>query len=48
MDIAAEAAVTNNRFTKGAVWGDYDEDRFPDLYVSNLGSENWASTPAKC
>ncbi len=35
-DIALEAGVTNGRFTKAVVWGDYNGDRFPDLYVSNL------------
>ena len=39
-DVAAEAGVTNDRYTKGVAWGDYDGDRFPDLYVSNLGDPN--------
>jgi hypothetical protein len=39
-DVAAAAGVTNDRYTKAAVWGDYDADRFPDLFVSNLGGEN--------
>jgi len=39
-DVAAQAGVENYRFTKGVVWGDYDGDRWPDLYVSNLGEEN--------
>ncbi len=39
-DIATSAGVQNLRYTKGVVWGDYDADRDPDLYVSNLGQEN--------
>ncbi len=39
-DVAEAAGVTNGRFTKAVVWGDYDGDRFPDLYVSNLGQPN--------
>jgi len=39
-DVASHAGVENLGFTKGVVWGDYDGDRFPDLYVSNLGGEN--------
>jgi hypothetical protein len=39
-EVGAKAGVENYRFTKGAAWGDYDGDRFPDLYVSNLGEEN--------
>ena len=39
-DVAAQAGVENLRFAKGAVWGDYDGDDRPDLYVSNIGKEN--------
>ena len=39
-DIAQIAGVSNDRFAKGAIWGDYDADRFPDIYVSNLDGEN--------
>ncbi|TAJ16227.1 MAG: CRTAC1 family protein [Planctomycetota bacterium] len=39
-DVAAAAGVVNNRYAKGAVWGDFDGDRHPDLYVSNLGGFN--------
>ena len=40
IDVAKEAGVTNDRYTKGVTWGDYDGDRWPDLYVSNLLGEN--------
>ena len=39
-DVAAEAGVATRTFVKAAVWGDYDDDRFPDLYVSVLGGPN--------
>ena len=39
-DVAAEAGVQNSRWAKGVVWGDYDGDRLPDLYVSNFGEAN--------
>jgi len=39
-DRASAAGAENDRFTKGVVFGDYDGDRFPDLYVSNLDGEN--------
>jgi len=39
-EIAAQAGVTNDRFAKSAHWGDYDGDRDPDLYVSNLSGPN--------
>ena len=39
-DVARKAGVTNNRFTKAVIWGDYDNDRWPDLYVSNLYEAN--------
>ncbi|MDF1788207.1 MAG: CRTAC1 family protein [Verrucomicrobiales bacterium] len=40
VDVASQAGVTNDRFTKGVVWGDIDGDRFPDIVVSNLGEKN--------
>ena len=40
VDTADEAGVTNDDFAKAAVWGDYDNDGFPDLYVSNFGGLN--------
>ena len=40
-DVAHRAGVDHVRFTKGVVAGDYDNDGYPDLYVSNLGTENF-------
>ena len=37
-DVARQAGVTNDRFAKAVVWGDYNSDRLPDLYVSNQGA----------
>jgi len=39
-DIAREAGVLNDRFTKGVSAGDYNNDRWPDIYVSNLDQPN--------
>ncbi len=39
-DMATEAGLQTDRFTKGVMWGDYDNDRFPDLYLSNLLGPN--------
>lgn len=36
-DVAAKAGVQNDRWGFGAVVGDYDNDGWPDLYVSNFG-----------
>lgn len=40
-DIAGRAGVDRLAFTKGVVAADYDNDRFPDLYVSNYGGQNF-------
>lgn len=40
-DVSSKAGVDKVAFTKGAVWGDYDNDGYPDLYVSNFGEENF-------
>lgn len=37
-NVAAQAGVTNDRFTKGCTWGDIDSDGYPELYVSNYGA----------
>ena len=39
-DTAEFAGVTNDDVAKAVVWGDYDSDRYPDLYVSNFGGPN--------
>ncbi len=36
-DVAAKAGVTNDRWGFGAVVGDFDNDGWPDLYVTNYG-----------
>ncbi|HEX5051812.1 MAG TPA: CRTAC1 family protein [Planctomycetota bacterium] len=39
-DVANAAGVTNDAYAKGVAWGDYDNDRWPDLYVSNIDGKN--------
>lgn len=39
-EVTGAAGVANERYCKGLVWGDVDGDRFPDLYVSNIGDDN--------
>jgi hypothetical protein len=36
-DVAAKAGVTNGRWGYGVAVGDYDNDGWPDLYVTNFG-----------
>jgi hypothetical protein len=36
-DVAAKAGVTNDRWGYGVAVGDYDNDGWPDLYVTNFG-----------
>ncbi|MEO2026699.1 MAG: CRTAC1 family protein [Fuerstiella sp.] len=39
-DVAARGNVENRRFTKGVTAGDFNDDGYPDIYVSNLGGNN--------
>jgi ASPIC and UnbV/FG-GAP-like repeat len=36
VDVADTAGVLNERYAKGAAWGDYDNDGWLDLFVSNM------------
>ena len=39
VDVGPAAGVDRTAFTKAAVWADYDNDRYPDLYVSNYAEK---------
>ena len=41
VDIGLPAGIAQARATKGVVAGDYDNDGFPDYYVSNMDGENY-------
>jgi len=40
-DISHAAGIDRTAFTKAVVAGDYDNDGYPDVYVSNLYSDNF-------
>ena len=40
VDVTKVAGVADERYAKGVAWGDVDDDGWPDLYVSNIGSDN--------
>jgi hypothetical protein len=40
-DVSHKAGVDRIACTKAVTIGDYDNDGYPDIYVSNLGSENF-------
>ena len=40
VDVALIAQVQNNGFTKGCSAGDFNDDGYPDIYVSNHGGKN--------
>jgi hypothetical protein len=40
-DVATKAGVDKRGFNKGVAAADYDNDGWPDLYVSNLGGTNF-------
>jgi hypothetical protein len=39
-DVTKRAGVDVRGFVKGVAWGDYDQDGYPDLYISNFGQPN--------
>ena len=38
--VAGAAGMTANSNSRGIAWGDYDDDGFMDLYVTNVSSQN--------
>lgn len=38
-DVSEQAGITSYGYAMGATWGDYDNDGWEDLYVSNMYSE---------
>jgi hypothetical protein len=46
-DVTQAAGVATHQLTKGCIWGDYNNDRYPDLFVSNLGGTPQAGGAAK-
>jgi len=40
-DISVSAGIAQVMFSKGVTAGDYDNDGYPDLYVSNLNGDNF-------
>lgn len=40
LDVAGAAGVANHAYAKGVAVGDYDQDGWPDLYVSNIDGPN--------
>jgi hypothetical protein len=39
-DVAAEAGIQSRVYAMGTVWGDYDNDRYPDLYLGGDSPED--------
>jgi len=40
-DVASEKGLAIESFIKGTTWGDYDNDGYPDLYLSAINGENF-------